>query len=64
MAERGETAMDVTDERSAALFCQRDRTAVRADAPQCLHPSSVCDFREFCEVAEALREKGRGRADG
>lgn len=62
MAERGEVGMDVSGEGDSGLFCHRDRTAVGADAPQCLHPSSRCDFREVCEVAAAVREKRRGRA--
>ncbi len=41
------------------LVCIRDNTTVPADNPICLHPSSLCEFREFCEVIEAIRKKKR-----
>lgn len=46
-------------EDSDTLACMHDNVSVSADDPICLHPSSFCRFREFCEVIEAARKKRR-----
>ena len=51
--------MKPTDADDRRLLCVRDNTTVPADAPECLHPSSFCEFREFCQVVEAARQKRR-----
>jgi hypothetical protein len=43
------------DENECDLFCFRDNTTASADSPQCLHPSSFCEFRESCPIREAER---------
>ena len=44
---------------SDPLHCARDNTPVDDEYPRCLHPSSVCDFRELCNVMDAIRRKHR-----
>lgn len=39
-----------------ALFCAREGVLVQADAPQCLHPSSYCEYRATCPVVDAQRQ--------
>ncbi len=51
---------DPAREDEGDLCCFRDNTTVSADAPQCLHPSSFCEFRETCPVRDAEREQRRG----
>ena len=53
------------EDGSETLLCMLDNVAVSAEDPRCLHPSSLCRFREFCEVILAARKKKRseGRDD-
>ncbi len=44
------------------LVCRNDDVEVPADDARCLHPSSQCRFREWCEVMEIVR--ARRRAEG
>ena len=50
---------------SDPLHCARDNAPVDDEDPRCLHPSSACDFRELCNVMDAVRRKRReeGSAD-
>ncbi|MFH1922313.1 MAG: hypothetical protein ABIP48_20820 [Planctomycetota bacterium] len=49
-------------QRPDALLCTNDNVSVSAEDPKCLHPSSLCRFRDFCEVLEAARKKKRSEA--
>ena len=55
--------MKPEDENSNELTCPRDETTVPADDPRCLHPSSLCEFREFCEIIDAMSRKRRAEAN-
>ncbi len=41
------------------LICYQDDVSVSSDDPRCLHPSSLCPFRDNCEVIRAARRKRR-----
>jgi hypothetical protein len=41
------------------LICHKDDVSVSPQDPRCLHPSSVCPFRDQCEVVRAARKKRR-----
>ena len=41
------------------LHCARDDAPVAEEDPRCKHPSSACDFRELCNVMDAIRRKRR-----
>ena len=56
--------MEPAEKAVRFLYCARDNARVRAEAPQCLHPSSFCQFRDFCPVLEAEREKRHSAAQG
>ena len=47
------------DEIPDELICHQDDVSVSSDDPRCLHPSSLCPFRDHCEVARAVRKKRR-----
>ena len=47
--------MEPTDEPKDDLYCARDNTLVRSDAPMCPHPSSYCEFRTSCPIRDAER---------
>ncbi|HYW81247.1 MAG TPA: hypothetical protein VE890_16810 [Thermoguttaceae bacterium] len=49
---------DTSDE----LTCVRDNATVSAEEPRCPHPSTVCPFRELCEVIDAIRKRRRAQA--
>jgi len=49
------------EESSDSLVCMQDNVSVSADDPRCLHPSSYCRMREFCEVIEAVRKRRRSK---
>jgi hypothetical protein len=55
------TTMDRLETGPEPLTCVRDNQPVSSDEPQCPHPSSVCPFRELCEVKDAIRRKRRGQ---
>jgi hypothetical protein len=55
--------MQPTDEQAEILLCIRENTPVSRRVPRCLHPSSFCSFREFCEVLGRQRELRRGPAE-
>jgi hypothetical protein len=50
---------DESERPADALVCRRENRPVDALAPRCLHPSSYCRFRDFCEVVDALRRMRR-----
>jgi len=58
------TTVQPADEKADELFCMQEGTPVRSDAPQCLHPSSYCPFRDSCPITELLRESRRNRDEG
>lgn len=41
------------------LFCAHDSVPVSANDPRCLHPTSWCEFRQLCLIAEAERTRKR-----
>jgi hypothetical protein len=41
------------------LICHQDDVSVSPDDPRCFHPSSLCPFRDHCEVIRAARRKRR-----
>lgn len=51
--------MQPPEKTDEVLVCFRGGTPVRAEAPQCPHPSSFCDYRTTCMVVEAQRERRR-----
>lgn len=41
------------------LVCQNDNVEVSASDVRCLHPSSQCRFREWCQVMAIARERDK-----
>lgn len=46
-------------ERPGGLICQDDNVEVPADDVRCMHPSSQCRFREWCEIVKIIRARRR-----
>jgi hypothetical protein len=46
-------------ERPGPLICQQDDIEVPAADVRCMHPSSQCRFREWCEITKILRAMRR-----
>ncbi|MHC5055650.1 MAG: hypothetical protein ACYTKD_13150 [Planctomycetota bacterium] len=44
------------------LVCMRDDVEVDRGRPRCLHPTSQCRFRDWCEVAALARRRAGSRA--
>jgi len=47
------------DANTLKVLCIRDNMSVRAEEAECLHPSSRCDFRPFCDVLKLVRDRKR-----
>ncbi|NQU19997.1 MAG: hypothetical protein HQ567_01845 [Candidatus Nealsonbacteria bacterium] len=45
------------------LICLCDNVSVSVERVECLHPSSLCRFREFCEVIDAMRAAKRAERE-
>lgn len=46
-------------EPPGGLVCQDDNVEVPADDVRCMHASSQCRFREWCEIAKIIRARRR-----
>ena len=47
--------------RDEPLVCMKDTVAVARDRLRCLHPSSVCRFRDWCEIVAIVRAEKKTR---
>jgi len=65
--DAGESLADDTeragDETAEPLVCMRDDVEVGRERPRCLHPTSQCRFRDWCEIAMLARRQRRIHGD-